>query len=381
MVVLMKRENVREDVTIISAHDKRDEIFPEIEGIIREMADADVIKSHPFRDNYTFEKKLGEGTFGVVRECIEIDTQEIVAAKMFKLVTREDGIFIAMQEPHIQAYVNFGYRMYQEFCNLVEVCTLFKLGKHPHIIEMRAVVFDDFSSKLVPRIYMVMERANDLSLYHVIAKKYALIETDDVCFKVLQQITSAVAYIHSKGYMHRDITTSNILVFGNTREDVVFKLSDFGMCYDENTKCQARSINVQNMLCRSPEVAFEYDKYTNAIDIWSLGTVFYHVLTGGLIFDMDIKHVNVDLIVRMILQLGPIPPHLAGGKLPMYWKYKSDIEVAERVYMQNTIKIEGLSEWPEMIPLFNKMMNYDFELRPTAAQVASELAKMEILIK
>ncbi len=95
----------------------------------------------------------------------------------------------------------------------------------------------------------------------------------------LHQILSGLAYLHSKGILHRDLKADNILV----DFEGICKISDFG------TVRRSDDIygNVENMSLQgsifwmAPEVVSLSKKgYSAKIDIWSLGCVVLEMFAG-----------------------------------------------------------------------------------------------------
>jgi maternal embryonic leucine zipper kinase len=70
-----------------------------------------------------------------------------------------------------------------------------------------------------------MELCHGASLYHHIKKLPDQRLPEVQCKVVFKQIVSALAYIHKRGYAHRDLKLDNILFNGPTS---VVKLIDFG---------------------------------------------------------------------------------------------------------------------------------------------------------
>jgi serine/threonine protein kinase len=105
--------------------------------------------------------------------------------------------------------------------------------------------------------------------------------------KALKEITSALAYVHSMGIYHRDISPSNIILNENGA-----KLIDFGMSYLENTQTFSKSaMNVQGTPATlSPEsLAFKKDP---KMDMFSLGSTFVFAGSGKFPFDAENQDAN-----------------------------------------------------------------------------------------
>lgn len=112
---------------------------------------------------------------------------------------------------------------------------------------------------------------------------------------VLRQMSSALDYAHTKGYVHRDVKPDNILF----REDGNAVLTDFGIARatDGQTRMTQLGMVVGTPKYMSPEQARgkEVGPYS---DLYALGIVFYEMLTGSVPFDgadsieIGIKHLR-----------------------------------------------------------------------------------------
>lgn len=100
------------------------------------------------------------------------------------------------------------------------------------------------------------------------------------------EVCEAVDYVHSKGFIHRDIKPHNILLTDSGRH---FKLTDFGIAHsDDMTKITRAGDFIGTIKYMSPELLAAHragiDKRT---DIYSLGVTLYEALTLRLPFDGD----------------------------------------------------------------------------------------------
>ena len=88
--------------------------------------------------------------------------------------------------------------------------------------------------------------------------------------QILKQMCSAVAYIHNKGLIHRDLKPDNIFI----QEDTI-KIADFGLVTNKGKHSTNR---VGTELYMAPEVTAEKGDYDNKADIYSLGLIFLELL-------------------------------------------------------------------------------------------------------
>lgn len=161
--------------------------------------------------NYERVKVVGQGSFGV--------------AVLYKRLPKEDLVVLKQIR---MADLNASER--EMALNEVEV---FSKLHHPNIISYMG----NFMQNGVLLIEMeyadggnLAQIINDRSLDNLFPERYIL--------SIFEQITSALAYMHSQNILHRDLKTAN--VFLNKKGTV--KLGDFGISKIVSTKVHAQTV-------------------------------------------------------------------------------------------------------------------------------------------
>jgi serine/threonine protein kinase len=83
--------------------------------------------------------------------------------------------------------------------------------------------------------------------------------------------------LHYFGFAHRDIKPENYIQVGNQ-----WKLCDFGLA--KAHKDPFKTKNVGSICFTAPEVLDDGESYSEKVDIWSLGCVFYEIIEGKELF-------------------------------------------------------------------------------------------------
>src|SRR5699024_10695119 len=155
-------------------------------------------------------------------------------------------------------------------------------------------------------LYKVMEYVDGMTLKEYIQQHGPLEVTEAI--RIMKQITSAIAHAHENNIIHRDIKPQNIMLdtYGNV------KATDFGiaMALSNTAFTQTDSI-LGSVHYLSPEQA-RGGIATRKSDIYSLGIVFYELLTGRLPFagqsavSIALKHLQSD--TPSVRQINPEIP-------------------------------------------------------------------------
>ncbi|MFC3115251.1 bifunctional serine/threonine-protein kinase/formylglycine-generating enzyme family protein [Cellvibrio fontiphilus] len=122
--------------------------------------------------------------------------------------------------------------------------------------------------------------------------------TGEEVLRVIREVASALDHAHEKGYVHRDIKPENILF----RTDNSAVLSDFGVA--RGVSANSRMTHVGTVVGTPHYMSPEQTKGNNVdgrSDLYSLGIVFYEMLTGSLPYQGEeavtiaLKHISAPI--------------------------------------------------------------------------------------
>lgn len=93
------------------------------------------------------------------------------------------------------------------------------------------------------------------------------------------QICAGLSAVHAAGFVHRDLKTQNIMI----RRDGIVKVLDFGLVKllsDADPRLTATGEGVGNLFCASPELLEGWDRLDGRSDLYAVGCLLHHMLTG-----------------------------------------------------------------------------------------------------
>ena len=195
---------------------------------------------------------LGSGSYGVV--CKAMWGQRLCAAKLLH------PIFFHSNDP---GFVTTRRRFEQE-------CRFLDDMKHPHIVEYLGTSHDPDSGLLV----LLMELMDE-SLTHFLERSQQPLAFHievDLC----HDIALALAYIHSKDIIHRDLSGNNVLLLAGRA-----KITDFGQSklLDANRRMTPLTMCPGTLAYMPPEALREPPVYSKKIDCFSFGVLQIQIMT------------------------------------------------------------------------------------------------------
>jgi serine/threonine-protein kinase len=153
---------------------------------------------------------------------------------------------------------------------------ILKQLRHPNIVRL----FGHGKHHRTP--YYAMEYVEGETLEDVLARRGQLSWEEVVALG--QQLCSALQHAHEQGIVHRDLKPSNLMLL----RDGTLKLADFGIAKDlDVTQLTSANCTVGTAAYMSPEQCRGERNLSHKSDLYSLGIVFYELLTGRKPFDAD----------------------------------------------------------------------------------------------
>ncbi|MBP5683721.1 MAG: Stk1 family PASTA domain-containing Ser/Thr kinase, partial [Bacilli bacterium] len=146
---------------------------------------------------------------------------------------------------------------------------------HPNIVEMYDVGEDK------GMYYIVMEYVKGVTLKQLLKKRGAL--TLSECIDIMLQLTDGISHAHASYIIHRDIKPQNIMIQDNGE----IKITDFGIAIALNNTQMTQTNSIMGSVHYLPPEQASGKVATVKSDIYSMGIMFYELLTGSLPFKGD----------------------------------------------------------------------------------------------
>lgn len=215
---------------------------------------------------YIIESVLGQGGFGITYKATDYKTKGFVAIKEFfpeSMATRTGTTVSSFSGERGESFD------YGKDCFLQEAETLAQFIGIDGIVEIHNYFEENGTA------YFVMDYVEGISFDEYIKRSGGKV-TCEVAEGVLVRVMDALAMVHSKGIVHRDVTPDNIYI----TNDGKVKLLDFGAArYSLGDK--SRSLDVVLKHGFAPKEQYtRHGRQGPFTDVYSVGASFYFALTG-----------------------------------------------------------------------------------------------------
>jgi serine/threonine protein kinase len=160
--------------------------------------------------------------------------------------------------------------------------------------------------------YIVMEECSGVQLLDYLLSEQAISHRE--CKRLMREILQGVMFLHTKGLLHRDIKPENIM-FATPEKTSNLKLIDFDTCWEisntSNTstppvgrrRARRMSLSVIGTLGYIAPESFA-GEYSTASDLFSVGVIFYILMTGDMPFDDSIYNRRASSVEGTIETVG-----------------------------------------------------------------------------
>jgi serine/threonine protein kinase/formylglycine-generating enzyme required for sulfatase activity len=234
---------------------------------------------------YRIERLAGQGGFGLVYVAQDEQLNRPVAIKVAhaRQVGRPEDVEAYIEEARIVASLD-----------------------HPHIVP----VYDVGSTQQFP-CFVVSKFIDGENLATRIGEECP---TSEEAAELVATVAEALHYAHTRGLVHRDVKPGNILIDTWGRAFV----TDFGLALKEEDFGEGGGLAGTPSYMSPEQAKGEGHRVDGRSDIFSLGVVFYELLTGRRPFVSDAEGKNEALkeLLDLIATTEPRPPRQLDDAIP-----------------------------------------------------------------
>lgn len=284
------------------------------------------------RDRYRMLHELSKTSYGWVFECLDTavaNDHSLVVVKQVSL-ERNARLWAARSREQLPD----DPQREREVASLLR-----QLGGHPNVVRY----LDEFVE--FGTLYFVMEDCVDGDLHTYLSEtaKGSLSCLD--AMSVLSQVASGLAFLHAHGIAHRDVSLENVFMHRGR-----CKLGDLGLATRAVREHGGPHLLAGKKYYMAPEVAAGAASYDpKAADVWSLGILFFILLTGSPLVSFASDSVRA---FRAFKKVGVREVVDLWGLTPLVWDSVVEllsgmlrVDPAKRLTMEQVLQHEAFAEW------------------------------------
>src|SRR5438034_5189930 len=240
--------------------------------------------------DYELLEEIARGGMGVVYKARQVSLDRIVAVKLILFGQFADEAAARRLRAEAQAAARL---------------------QHPNIVAIHEVG-DHAGQPFFSMDYVEGQNLADFARDHPLTTRHAA--------QLLKTIAEAIHYAHQQGIVHRDLKPSNILI------DAAFEphITDFGLAKQLPLKSEIRNqkseidLTLSGQVLGSPsyippeQASGKRGAIGPHSDIYSLGAILYHLLTGRPPFCAE----TITATLRLVAESDPISPRLLNPSVP-----------------------------------------------------------------
>ncbi|XP_061668579.1 hormonally up-regulated neu tumor-associated kinase isoform X2 [Syngnathoides biaculeatus] len=335
----------------------------------------DLLRSFPHSKrvgSYLVGKMINRGSFAKVMEGLHLATGE-------KVIDKKK----ARQDPYVQKNMKREPRIHQ-------------MIRHPNVVVLLETLETENG------YYMAMELCGGGDLMERICDRERLPEKE--VRRYARQILSAVAHLHQRGVVHRDLKIENFLLdehnnikivgtsaerreaseSDKSRRPLGFPLADFGL--SNTLRSDSLTPELLSTQCGSPAYAapelLAHRKYGPKVDVWSVGVSVFAMLTGTLPFAVEpfnIKHLHHKMVDG---DIADIPGDVSKGAVTFVLSLLEadpDKRPGARAAMEGPWINEGYAKRPPRSPSRDNVVAVENRARQKPSMQSGEDADASVL--
>lgn len=203
------------------------------------------------------ERKLGEGSFGVVNLVMDKRTCIHYAAKVLKVSV--NGMDTTAKEEFLR-----------------EAALLYTL-RDKHVVSFTGLSQDPLNNLVLLSEYMP---GGSLNVWLYKTRHYF---TPQVKLRLAIEIASGISYLHARNVLHRDLKSDNIFV---DEDGAHAKVGDLGLAKVRSSEASVAVSTVGTMIYMAPEM-LRGEPYSSAADVYSFALVVYELYAAQRPFPLN----------------------------------------------------------------------------------------------